>query len=218
MTNEYSEPKNTRRKFIGKLAAGAAAIGLAPLFYSYKVEDKAPVVTGKKTAADKLAFDVSKVNEGRFLNWIHTFLSTNNETGSSDEEITAVVVLRSGGILLGLSNEIWEKYKIGETFKITDGLTKAPSVRNILWKSKDGDDYFPDKSIDALQKRGVLFCICSKALDGFAERMADEKKLNKEEVTKEFYDNLLPEIQLMPSGIWALGRVQEKGCGYCYAG
>jgi intracellular sulfur oxidation DsrE/DsrF family protein len=29
---------------------------------------------------------------------------------------------------------------------------------------------------------------------------------------------LLPGVQVVPSGVWAVGRAQEKGCGYCYAG
>jgi len=33
-------------------------------------------------------------------------------------------------------------------------------------------------------------------------------------VKKEFVANLLPGFQLLPSGVWALGRAQEKKCAY----
>jgi len=29
---------------------------------------------------------------------------------------------------------------------------------------------------------------------------------------------VLPDIQIVPSGVWALGRAQQKGCGYIFAG
>jgi len=28
----------------------------------------------------------------------------------------------------------------------------------------------------------------------------------------------LPGIQPVPSGVWAIGRAQEHGCAYCFAG
>jgi len=31
-------------------------------------------------------------------------------------------------------------------------------------------------------------------------------------------NGVLPDIQIVPSGVWALGRAQEKGCGYIFAG
>ena len=42
--------------------------------------------------------------------------------------------------------------------------------------------------------------------------------LDSNEVYKDLINGLLPEIQLVPSGVWALGRAQENGCGYIFAG
>jgi intracellular sulfur oxidation DsrE/DsrF family protein len=43
-------------------------------------------------------------------------------------------------------------------------------------------------------------------------------KLNAADVLKEWTANVLPGVQIVPSGVWALGRAQEHGCGYIYAG
>jgi hypothetical protein len=43
-------------------------------------------------------------------------------------------------------------------------------------------------------------------------------KMDVETVKKEWTAGILPNIQLVPSGVWALGRAQEKGCTYCFAG
>jgi len=41
-----------------------------------------------------------------------------------------VVILRSQGLVVALNSAVWEKYKIGESFKIIDPETKAPAVKN----------------------------------------------------------------------------------------
>lgn len=42
--------------------------------------------------------------------------------------------------------------------------------------------------------------------------------LDASEVRKDFMSGILPGIQAVPSGVWALGRAQNKGCGYIFAG
>jgi intracellular sulfur oxidation DsrE/DsrF family protein len=42
--------------------------------------------------------------------------------------------------------------------------------------------------------------------------------LDAAEVRKEWMAGLLPGIQVVPSGVWAVGRAQEHGCAYCFAG
>jgi len=43
-------------------------------------------------------------------------------------------------------------------------------------------------------------------------------KMEGADVKKEWVAGLLPGVQVMPSGVWAVGRAQEHGCTYCYAG
>jgi hypothetical protein len=42
--------------------------------------------------------------------------------------------------------------------------------------------------------------------------------LKPEEVLQEWQANLIPGIQPVPSGVWALGRAQEHKCAYIFAG
>jgi len=222
-----SHPSNTRRNFILKLTAGAAALGLAPVLSGFTPAPPVVPATVKSEAEEwldrikgkhKLVFDAAKAGDGHFLHGVEAFLSTNNETETPDNELGVVVVFRSSGIVMALNDEMWEKFKLGDMCKVTDPLTKAPSIRNMAWKPKEGDECYPDKSIEKLMKRGVLFGVCDKALGGFAEKLAKDMQLKEHEVKKELHNNLLREIQVVPSGVWALGRVQERGCAYCYAG
>jgi intracellular sulfur oxidation DsrE/DsrF family protein len=42
--------------------------------------------------------------------------------------------------------------------------------------------------------------------------------MKPEDVMKDWMAGLLPGIQVVPSGVWALGRAQEHGCHYIFAG
>ena len=63
-----------------------------------------------------------------------------------------------------------------------------------------------------------MFCVCDLALTVYSGFVAKNMNLSPEEVKKDWVAGLLPGVQAVPSGVWAVGRAQEKGCGYCYAG
>ncbi len=63
-----------------------------------------------------------------------------------------------------------------------------------------------------------MFCVCDAALTVYSAAVADGMKANAEEIKKDWISGLLPGIQVVPSGVWALGRAQEHGCGYIFAG
>ena len=68
-------------------------------------------------------------------------------------------------------DHLWEKYRLGEAFSVTDPATGKPATRNIWYRSKvaaqdvtppptdRGHPYYSDTSIEGLQRRGVLFLI-----------------------------------------------------------
>jgi hypothetical protein len=53
------------------------------------------------------------------------------------------------------------------------------------------------------------------AITVYSAVIAGMTKQDNATVKKEFLDNLIPGIPAMPSGVWAVGRAQEHGCGYC---
>ena len=42
--------------------------------------------------------------------------------------------------------------------------------------------------------------------------------LDSNDVYNDMVNGVLPGVQLVPSGVWALGRAQQNGCGYIFAG
>jgi len=213
-----------RRKFLGKLTSLAAIFGLAvPSQAGTKhnfnqdpanLESWFNTLTGKH----KMVFDATSTNDGLPVVYTFNFLSTNNQTGTPDDQLSALVVLRSKSIVMAMDSNAWSKYKLGKMFKIIDYSNNAPSERNLYWETKEGEMPQAGMSIKELLARGVKFCVCETAITLTSRQYALSKNLDPAQVKKEWIASLLPGIQLVPSGVWALGRAQEHGCGYCYAG
>jgi intracellular sulfur oxidation DsrE/DsrF family protein len=226
--------QSTRRDFIGAIAASAATIGMTTF--------TAPIAAHAKTVSEnfsdpdnpdewfnqikgkhKVVFDVTQPHEIFPFAWPRVFLLSNEKTGTPAKENSVVVVLRHSAIGYAMEDCLWAKYKLGEVFKAEDPASKAPSTRNPFWKPKPGDYKVPGVGtiaigINELQDSGVLFCVCDAALTVYSAAVAEGMKKDAAEVKKEWVAGLLPGIHVVPSGVWAIGRAQERGCGYIFAG
>ena len=171
----------------------------------------------------RIVFDVTQPNGIFPFAWPRVFLDTNNITGSPEKSSSEVVIFRSHAIPYALEDRLWDKYKLGKMFKITDPVAKTPAVRNMFWNPKEGDFVIPGMGnvhigINELQESGVMFCACNMAITTSSAIVAQKSNLDPAEVKKEWLAGVLPGIQVVPSGVWAVGRAQEHGCAYCFAG
>lgn len=219
--------KAARREFLNSLAGGAAIMtaSILPAPISAKTpmwEEADPsspeAWVNKIKGKHRVVFDSTWQHKGFPFAWAKVFSLTNNETGTPDSQLGTVVVLRHDAIPFAMENSLWEKYKFGEMFKVEDPQTKMPSVRNIYYKPAKGELLFDDMSIDELMKKGVMFCVCQMAISVYSGFYAKEHGADAEAVKKEWSAGILPGIQPVPSGVWALNRCQEKGCSYIFAG
>ena len=224
---------NSRRTFLGSLALGAAAAGSMTMLTSCK-DETATVATAtaepeKLHEADewfkgikgkhRIVYDGSTPHDGFAIAWNWAFYLTNNQTGTPDEDMTAMTVIRHDAIAFALEDRLWEKYKLGEFFKINNKTTNTPYDRNPYYEPQEGDFPLPViEGIKRLQERGAMFCVCDLALNVYSGFIAKGMGLEAADVYKDFVSGVHPGIQIVPSGVWALGRAQELGCGYIFAG
>ncbi len=214
-----------RRGFISTLIGGAAAFGLSAVLSPLKAqaENTSPAsgaeeaekwfskMEGKK---HKMVFDMCKANNGAPLSWALTLMDTYNDLGTPDSDLAIVIILRYAGGPLALADPLWLKYGFGKRIELKDPETKEFATRNLYAKcATEEDDCF-----ELFQKRGGMIAVCKKGMEHSAESLSEQMKLDKDVVTKEFFDNILPGIQLVPTGIWALNRAQELGCTFSSAG
>ncbi len=220
------ENSNTRRKFIGTLAASATAgivalsdQALASTNFITDINNEAEDWFKKSKAKHKILYDAPEQHEGLPFIWSWVFYATNNQTGTPDKDLTAMVVLRHNAIPFAMEDRLWAKYNFGEVFKVNDNTSKASAKRNVFYVPKEGDYPIPGiDGIKALQDRGAMFCVCDMALTVYSGVVAKKMNLKPEEVKKEWVAGVLPGVEIVPSGVWAIGRAQENGFNYCYAG
>lgn len=221
------ETASDRRLFLGRVAAGAAAvvatgIPIAPILAEeIKRRPDAPwsdAWLDKLTGKHRQFFDGVTPNEGFVLAFAMNFLNLNNEVYHlSDHDLSAVVGLRHTAMPLALNDALWAKYKVGEFLKVDDPTTKAPAVRNVF-NHEDGLPRFPDAAINKLSPRGVTFTVCNVALTVLSGVLAEKAGLPKDGAKQEWLDGLLPGMTLVPVGVLAVNRAQEHGCTYCMGG
>lgn len=217
-----------RRGFLGSLAA-TTAVGMAALGSPMELlaqKGKPDASNNKELDAwlkkikgkHRQVFDATAENEGMPFAWSRVYLMSNKEVGVPDNDMTSVIILRHEAIPFALDHSLWEKYKLGEFFKVTDKATKSPSVRNTYFHPKPGELMLDSFAIDELQKDGVLFGACNMAIKVYTGIIAKQMSMEPEAVMKEWVAGVIPGMQVVPSGVLAVNRTQEHGCTYCYAG
>jgi intracellular sulfur oxidation DsrE/DsrF family protein len=225
-------PKTDRRDFLSSVAASAAALGLGSLatLSAHAGEQNnnhlyadADEWFSKVKGKHKIVFDVTGPHEILPFAWPRIFLATNEKTGTPSKDCGVVVILRHSAIGYALDSSLWEKYKLGDFFKANDPKTNAPSTRNPFQQPKADDFVVPGFGpipigINDLQASGVMFCCCDAALTVYSAVAAQMSKGDAAAIKQEWVAGLLPGIQVVPSGVWAVGRAQEHGCAYCFAG
>jgi hypothetical protein len=205
-----------RRTLFGRLA-GAMALGIAGFAATSARADTAadgPDWPGKLTGRHRQAFDGYMFNGGSVLLFAHTFLATGSTPGTS----TAVVILRAEAAVLATNDEIWSKYKLGESLKITDPETKAAAVKNPYLHPKPGVLRADAMAVDRLLADGAILGVCNVALHGMSHAHAAVAGVSAEDAYKDWAANLVPGITILPSGVWGVNRAQEAGCTYCAGG
>ena len=218
-----------RRGFLGTIAAAAAAglASLTPLAAAAEAAPRARNPLGSAadpafeawlnriTGRHKMVFDAPEVNGGMPVVWPRVWLNTNNDNyGTTDAQNSGVVILRHASIPLAMVDALWAKYNLGQVFDLKDG--DAPATRNVFAKQLPLP--LPGTGVEQLLAKGVLFGVCNVALTIYSGAVAQKMNLDPATVKADWVAGLIPGCQVVPSGVLAVSRTQEKGCAYCFAG
>ena len=212
--NKHTTDVPPRRTFFGRIAA-VSALGLfgfaTTTARTQAAESDGLDWPGTLKGRHKQVFDVYDINDGFPLGFTNNFLAPN-------ESATAVLIFRHKGLPYALDSSMWEKYKVGESFKIIDPETKAPAVKNPWFHPKPGALQNEDIALDRLWARGTVMGACAVALRGQSRRLAANAGVSADAAAKEWAANIIPGVTVIPSGTWGVNRAQAAGCSYCAGG
>jgi hypothetical protein len=216
-----------RREFLGRLAGGTALLAAGALATACAAPAAVPVASADDetwlkplTGKHKQVFDAPRVNDAFGLMFAAGYLQTMTDTYKlKPGEANAFIVFRHFATPLGLTDAIWKKYSLGKMLDIIDPATKKPSERNFVWKPKAGDMMNIDASADKMiAMPGVVIGVCHFAITVLSGMAAKGAGVTPEVALKEWEAGVIPGAMIVPSGVLAVGRAQEHGCTYCFAG
>jgi len=204
----------SRRTFFASLTAGLAAAPWLSVSASQRATSEWDLSwLDDLTGVHRQVFDVGPVQNG-LLHVVKNWLNAHNEVfGLRDDQLSAVVGLAARGFPANAGDPLWERYPIGQRYRINDPATGKPATRNVfVHVAPDSDDF--DESVPELVRRGVFFWQCNNALHGVAEGIARATNKDPTAVYEDLRANLLPHVKLVPAHTMLVGLCQERGCTY----
>jgi intracellular sulfur oxidation DsrE/DsrF family protein len=227
-----------RRSFLAKAGAGAAAAGAT-------MGASASIVRAQSTTPEGGRFQPARHPEDDWFDRVpgkhrqvfdtinHTglglaiFFSNNIFTGNKNGynleqgDVAVVIVVRHQSTAFAYNDAMWAKYgkALAERIAFTDPKThEAPNV-NVFQTSGYGAPLTNNgTTIDAVTKRGVQFAVCQLSTRANAAAIARQTGGKADEIYEEIVAHLVPNAHMVPAGIVAVNRAQERGYTFVYTG
>jgi hypothetical protein len=164
-------------------------------------------------AKHRLFFDTTTADElSDAIRFAGNFY-TGNKNGYALEEadLAVVICLRHQSASFAFSDAIWAKYgaTLAARAKYTDPKSSQPPASNpfITPTSDSGES----RGVAGLAKRGVRFAVCNLSTHAIAGLIAQKTGGKADDAYKEITAALIANGRLVPAGIVAVNRAQERG-------
>jgi intracellular sulfur oxidation DsrE/DsrF family protein len=239
MSPDTAQRPLARRSFLSRLGAGAAAfgaaLGAAPALQAQGVQPASGGFSPARhpeddwfdqtgSAKHRLFYDTTSAEAcGYSLFWSRNFFAA-NATGYklTDQDLAVVICLRHESTSFAFTDAIWAKYgpMLSERAgHFVDPKTKGAPALNVYMATGYGDQLKNNNvTLDAMAKRGVRFAVCSLATRAAASLIAQKTGGSVDAVFKELTENLVSGGHMVPAGIVAVNRAQERGYTFTYVG
>jgi intracellular sulfur oxidation DsrE/DsrF family protein len=218
-----------RRSFLTHLNAGVASLAAVALGSAAMAQEKPAATTRweparhtkddwleKPTTKHRLVFDTTTPDGfGEALAFAANYIRVNRtDYGLQNDDLAVVLVVRHRSTPFGYNDAMWAKYgaAIGAQSKFEDPRSKLPPKANV-YSSGDYGDLLPNRGVtlDSLAKQGVQLGVCSVATRGYAGVIAAAVGGNADAINSELIANLVSNSRMVPAGIVAVSRAQERG-------
>jgi intracellular sulfur oxidation DsrE/DsrF family protein len=225
-----------RRSFLSRLAGGLTMIGAALVAGESSSQAQSAGSTGwaptRHTQDDwldalpgkhRFVFDTtSPAGLGSVLLYANNFfLANQNGYGLGNSDAAVVIVVRHNSTSFAYTDAMWSKYggPLGQAGNFDDPKTKQHPAINV-YNSTNHTTLLPNNgvTIDSLTKRGVHFAVCEMATRRFAGAVAAATGVTTDRAFDELRSNLVANAHLVPAGIVAVNRAQERGYTFAHGG
>ena len=224
MADEHDARDTTsaRRGFLGRLIAGAASLvaaGSTPRLLGAATAAGAPGDDWMKalTAPHRTVLDVTNHRNGKPLAQAKNFLDGWRDAFNTPErDVNLVMGIHGDAAPFLLNDALWDRYKIGQQYEVTDGETKSAAIRNVFTSAHAAAATLvtPEQTIEALQQRGVRFIICMNTIANTTRKLVAANLGTYDEIHAAILAGLVPGVITVPAINVALTQLQEHGVKY----
>jgi intracellular sulfur oxidation DsrE/DsrF family protein len=236
MKQDMDQASVARRSFLSRIAAAAGAFGAAFGGASIARAQSAPAATGgfapahhaeddwldQTAAKHRIFYDTTTAGGyGQALFFVRNYFTANASGYKlADEDLAQVICMRHESTSFAFNDAMWTKYGAAlseRAGKFVDPKTNQVPTHNVYLASGYGETLRNvNVTIDQLAKRGVRFAVCSMATRAAAQLIATKTGANADAVFKELTENLVANGHMVPAGIVAVNRAQERGYSFAY--
>jgi hypothetical protein len=154
---------------------------------------------------------------GDALFFANNYIRTSQaEYGLDYKDMAVLIIVRHGSTPFGYSDAMWAKYgmTLAQLSRAEDPKTKQPPGLNLF--NADGYGNLTANrgvTIEAFAKMGGQLGVCAVATRALAGMIAnaDGANGNPDTIFKELTSNLISSARMVPAGIIAVNRAQERG-------
>ena len=222
-----------RRAFIAGVGAAVTAIGVGGADASAQAQSSGAPFRASRHADDdwmdkmigrhRMVIDgVTANGAGEAVLFANNLYVANQSAYKlNDADLSIIVVMRHFATPFAFTDAIWSKYgkAMGELLQFNDPKTKQPPSTN-LYNAAGYGMALPNlgNTIDGLIKRGTQFAVCDMAMHFVATQIAAAGGGDADAIYKDFTANLIPNSHIVPAGVVAVNRAQERAYTLIYAG
>jgi len=226
MTQRISSSE--RRSFLTRLSTGVTAFdavvtagetaqGQSVAFAKWQPErHEKDDWLDKASSKHRLVFDTTTSEGfGEAIAFASNFVRVNRtDYGLQNDDLAVVIVVRHRSTGFAYNDAIWAKYgvPIAAWAQFTDPKTKnAPKIN--VYNSADYGAQLPNRgmTLDSLLKQGVQLAVCQVATRGIAGTIAEATGGNTDAIYDELVASIGSGARMVPAGIVAVNRAQERG-------
>jgi intracellular sulfur oxidation DsrE/DsrF family protein len=176
-----------------------------------------------KPADVRQLWNVIAFHPGVFANIKNSLNGLEFGYGYSASRLSMVFAPHGPSTSYNYSDYIWDKYKIGDAFKLVDAKG-APVTSNVFLKpakppvkgsDPDAEDsIYQDVSIETLQSRGVVFLTCHTAVEEQARNLIKggfaPSGMTPSDVADDLLTYLIPGTHVVPSMVATVAVLQQR--------
>jgi intracellular sulfur oxidation DsrE/DsrF family protein len=148
------------------------------------------------------------------------FVGNQNGYSLGNADLAVVLVLRHMSTVFAYNDAVWAKYGtlLAQRGNLTDPATKQAPKINLFYNASTVPLPNNGTTLDSLLKRGVQLAVCQMATRRVAGAIAEATKVTADAAYNEIVANLVPNSHMVPAGIVAVSRAQERGYTFANVG